>query len=120
MGKPQRGKIVAVLVISLLVIGFFLSIYITIDEKIPGNAVVVVTTEDKRYHSIHFDHVCVAGKTAQTMTLSEAEAKEFKPHSYCEELGYFRGNRQFLFHHLLSKVGFSVNSRWDRNGNWLW
>ena len=35
-----------------------------------------------------------------------------------DELGYFRGNRQFLFHHLLSKLGFPVNSRWDRNGNW--
>ena len=57
---------------------------------------------------------------AENMQLSEAEAKEFKPHSYCEELGYFRGNRQFLFHHLLSKLGFPVNSRWDRNGNWLW
>jgi Na+/melibiose symporter-like transporter len=120
MGRPQKGKIAAVIVISLLVIGFFLSIYITVDERIPGNAVVVVTLEDKLYHSIHFDHVCVAGKTAQTMTLSEAEAKGFKPHAYDEELGYFRGNRQFLFHHLLSKLGFPVNSRWDRNGNWLW
>jgi len=120
MGRPQTGKIVAVIVISLLVIGFFLSIYITVDEKIPENAVVVATTEDKLYHSIHFDHVCVAGKTAQTMTVSEVEAKGFKPHSYCEELGYFRGNRQFLFHHLLSKIGLPVNSRWDRNGNWLW
>jgi Na+/melibiose symporter-like transporter len=120
MGRAPKGKIVTVIVISLLVIGFFLSIYITVDEKIPGNAVVVATTEDKLYHSIHFDHVCVAGKTAQTMTVSEAEAKGYKPHSYCEELGYFRGNRQFLFHHLLSKLGFPVNSRWDRNGNWLW
>ena len=111
MGKPPKGKIAAVIVISLLVIGFFLSIYITVDEKIPGNAVVVATTEDKLYHSIHFDHVCVAGKTAQTMTLSEAEAKGFKPHHYCEELGYFKGNRQFLFHYLLSKLGFPVNSR---------
>jgi hypothetical protein len=25
-----------------------------------------------------------------------------------------------LFHHFLSKLGFPVNSRWDRNGNWLW
>ncbi len=120
MGKPQKGKIAVVILISLLVIGFFLSIYVTVDEKIPGNAVVVVTKEDKCFHSIHFDHICVVGKTAQTMSLSEAESNGFKPHSYCEELGYFRGNRQFLFHHLLSKLGFPVNSRWDRNGNWLW
>ncbi|MEJ2724483.1 MAG: hypothetical protein P8175_07530 [Deltaproteobacteria bacterium] len=116
----EKGKIGAVIVISLLVVGFFLSIYITVDEEIPGNAVVVVTVEDKLYHSIHFDHVCVAGKTAKTMTLSEAKAQGYKPHEHCEALGYFRGNRRFLFHHLLSKLGIQVNSRWDKNGNWLW
>jgi hypothetical protein len=93
----EKGKIIVVMVISLLVVAFFLSIYITIDEEVPGNAVVVVTTEDKLYHSIHFDHVCVAGKTAQTMTLSQARGKGYQPHTYCEELGYFRGNRRFLF-----------------------
>jgi len=82
----KKGKIVVVLLISLLVIGFFLTIYITVDEEIPGNAVVVVTVEDKQYHSIHFDHTCVAGKTAQTMTLSEAEAKDYTPHKYDEDL----------------------------------
>jgi hypothetical protein len=116
----EKGKIIAVIVISLFVIFFFLSIYITVDEVIPGYAVVVVTKEDKLYHSIHFDYVCVANKTAQTMTLSEAEAQGYKPHKYDEDLGYFRGNRQFLFYHLLSKLGISVNSRWDKNGNWLW
>lgn len=116
----EKGKIIIVIVICLLLVGFFLSIYMTTDEEIPGNAVVVVTTEDQLYHSIHFDHICVAGKTAQTMTLSEARAKGYQPHNYCEELGYFRGNRRFLFHHFLSKLGFPVNSRWDRNGNWLW
>jgi hypothetical protein len=116
----KKGKIVVVMLVSLLVIGFFLTIYITVDEEIPGNAVVVVTEEDKLYHSIHFDHICVAGKTAQTMTLSEAEAKGYKPHKHDEDLGYFQGNRQFLFYHLLSKLGVQVNSRWDRNGNWLW
>lgn len=116
----KKGKIAIVILISLLVVGFFLSIYVTVDEEIPGNAVVVVTTEDKLYHSIHFDHICVAGKTAKTMTVSEAKAKGYGPHEHCEELGYFRGNRRFLFHHLLSKLGIQVNSRWDRNGNWLW
>jgi hypothetical protein len=116
----EKGKIIIVIVICLLLVGFFLSISMTTDEEIPGNAVVVVTTEDSLYHSIHFDHICVAGKTAQTMTLSEARAKGYQPHNYCEELGYFRGNRRFLFHHFLSKLGFPVNSRWDRNGNWLW
>jgi hypothetical protein len=116
----EKGKIVAVIVISLVVVGFFLSIYITVEEKIPGNAVVVVTVEDKLYHSIHFDHVCVAGKTAKTMTLSEALAQGYKPDPHCEELGYFKGNRRFLFHQLLSKLGIPVNSRWDKNGNWTW
>jgi hypothetical protein len=120
MRIQEKGKIIVVIVISLLVIGFFLSIYITVDEEIPGNAVVVVTLEDKLYHSIHFDAICVAGKTAQTMTLSEARAKGYRPDPHCEELGYFKGNRRFLFHQLLSKLGFRVNSRWDRNGNWLW
>jgi hypothetical protein len=101
-------------------IGFFLSIYITVDEEIPGNAVVVVTVEDKMYHSIHFDEICVSGKTAKTMTLAEAVAKGFKPHQHCHNLGYFRGNRLFLFHYMLSKMGMKFNSRWDTNGNWLW
>ena len=70
----KKQKITSVILISLVVVGFFLSVYITLEENIPGNAVVVVTSEDKLYHSIHFDHICVAGKTANTMTLSEAEA----------------------------------------------
>jgi hypothetical protein len=118
MSKPIKILIVAL--VSLIVIGFFLSIYITVDEKMPGNGVVVATQEDKLYHSIHFDHICVFGKTAKTMSLSEALEKGFKPHKHDEDLGYFRGNRRFLFHHLLSKLGFPVNGRWDRNGNWLW
>lgn len=116
----EKGKTVAVILISLAVIGFFLSIYLAVDEELPGNAVVIVTLEDKLYHSIHFDHVCVAGKTAQTKSLSEALAQGYSPHDYDADLGYFKGNRQFLFHHLLSKFGFPVNSRWDKNGNWLW
>lgn len=118
MGKNQ--KIIAVISISLVVILLFLSIQITVEEEIPGNAVVVVTLEDKLYHSIHFDHICVTGKTAQTMTLSEALAAGYEPHSHDIDLGYFRGNRRFLFHHLLSKLGMKVNSRWDNEGNWLW
>ncbi|MFC1581025.1 hypothetical protein ACFL4N_08970, partial [Thermodesulfobacteriota bacterium] len=113
-------KIITVIVISLIVIGFFISIYVTVDETMPGNAIVVTTKEDKRYHSIHFDHICVAGKSAQTMTLHEALAKGYKPHKHCQDLGYFRGNRRFLFHHLLSKLGITINSRWDKDGNWLW
>ena len=74
----RKFKIVVVVLISLLVIAFFLSIYITVDEKIPGNAIVVVTAEDKLYHSIHFDHICIKGKTAKTMTLSEALSQGYK------------------------------------------
>jgi hypothetical protein len=120
MRTREKGKIAAVIFISLLVVGFFLSIYVTVDEEIPDNAVVVVTSEDKLYHSIHFDHICVTGKTAQTMTLAEARAKGYQAHKHCEELGYFKGNRRFLFHHIISRLGFPANSRWDRNGNWLW
>jgi hypothetical protein len=116
----EKGKIVSVVVISLLIIFFFISIYINVEETIPDNAVVVVTLEDKLYHSIHFDHVCVVGKTANTMTLSEALGKGFKPHPHCQDLGYFRGNRRFLFHDILSKLGMEITSRWDKNGNWLW
>ena len=116
----KKYKIITVVVISLIIIGFFLSIYITVDEKMPNNAVVVVTLEDKQYHSIHFDHICVTNKKAQTMTLSEAIEKGFKPHQHCQNLGYFKGNRRFLFHHVLSKLGMPINSRWDKNGNWLW
>jgi hypothetical protein len=118
MSKNQ--KIIAVILISLIVIGFFLSIYITIEETIPGNAVVVITLEDKLYHSIHFDRICVDGKTANSSTLAEAVAQGYKPHTHDQDLGYFRGNRRFLFHHLLSKLGVRVNSRWDKNGDWLW
>ena len=118
MGRNQ--KIVTVIVISLIIIALFLSIYITVEEKIPGKAVVVVTTEDKLYHSIYFDHICVTGKTAQTMTLIEALSKDYRPHAHDIDLGYFKGNRRFLFHHVLSKLGLEANSRWDKDGNWLW
>ena len=118
MGRNQ--KIIAVILISLAVILLFLSIYITVEETMPGNAIVVVTLEDKLYHSIHFDYICVAGKTLQTMTYSEALANGYKPHSHDVDLGYFTGNRRFLFHHILSKLGMKVNSRWDSEGNWLW
>ncbi len=116
----KKYQIVVVILISLLIVGFFLSIYISVEEEIPGNAVVVVTLEDKQYHSIHFDYICVAGLTAETMTRAEAEADGFKPHAHCQDLGYFKGNRLFLFHYILSKLGVRVNSRWDENGNWLW
>ena len=118
MGKTL--KIVAVILISLFLIAFFLGIYITVDEKIPDNAVVVVTLEDKLYHSIHFDYICVAGKTARTMVLFEAKEKGFKQDSHCQDLGYFRGNSLFLYQYILSKVGIKYSSRWDKNGDWLW
>ena len=118
MHKAQ--KTLVVILISVIVLCFFLSIYIAVDETMPGNTIVVVTMEDKMYHSIHFDHICLAGKTARTITLAEAVEQGFKPHGHDEDLGYFRGTRRFLFHHLLSKLGIQVNSRWDKNGNWLW
>jgi hypothetical protein len=116
----KEYQIITVISVSALLVGFFLSIYITVQEHIPSNAVVVITLEDKLYHSIHFDYICVAGKTAQTTTLADAIKRGFKPDPHCQELGYFRGNTRFLFHHLLSELGIAVNSRWDKNGNWLW
>lgn len=118
MGK--RGKITVVIVICLVMVAFFLGIYVTVDEEMPENAVVVVTLEDKHYHSIHFDYGAVAGKTAKTMALSEAKRQGFTPHQHSIDLGYFRGNRLFLYQHVLSKIGIQYNSRWDKNGNWLW
>ncbi len=118
MGKKFR--IITVILISLFIIGFFLSVYITVDEKMPDNAVVVITLEDKLYHSIYFDYSCVENKTAKTTTLAEAKAKGFKPDPHCQSLGYFRGNTRFLLYHLLSKLGIKGNSRWDKNGSWLW
>lgn len=116
----NRYKILIVILICLLLVGFFLSIAVTVQEEIPGNAIVVVTLEDKHYHSIHFDYICIAAKSAKTMPLGLAKESGFTPHQHCEDLGYFKGNRRFLFHHLLSKLGVRVNSRWDENGNWLW
>ena len=118
MGK--NAKTLTVVLISVLLIGFFFSIYVTKEEGVPGNAIVVVTLEDQLYHSIHFDHVCVAGKTAKSMTVAQATSKGYRPHVYDLDLNYFRGNRRFLFHDLLSQIGVQVNSRWDRTGNWLW
>ncbi|MDY6881767.1 MAG: hypothetical protein V2J25_03535 [Desulfatiglans sp.] len=118
MGK--KYQIVTVIVVSLVVVAFFLSIYISVEETMPDNTVVVITLEDKLYHSIHFDYLCVAGKTAKTTTLSEARSKGYKPDPHCQSLGYFRGNKRFLFHHLLAKLGIKANSRWDRYGSWLW
>lgn len=116
----RKSTIIIVILVIAFIIGFFLSIYITVDETMPSNAVVIVTLEDKLYHSIYFDRLCVADKTANTMTLSEAIEEGYKPHTYDQELGYFKGTRRFYFHHLLSKIGISINSRWDKNGNWLW
>jgi hypothetical protein len=116
----KRLKITVVIVICLLVVAFFLGIYVTVDEEMPENAVVVVTLEDKRYHSIHFDYGAVAGKTAKTMPLSEAKRQGFSPHQHSIDLGYFKGNRLFLYQYVLSKIGIHYNSRWDKNGNWLW
>jgi hypothetical protein len=116
----KLSKIIIVIAISILLVGFFLGIYITVDEKMPSNAVVVVTLEDKHYHSIHFDYIEVAGKTAKTMTLTEALKNGFKPDPHSQELGYFYGNRLFLYQYLLSKLGIRYNSRWDHDGNWLW
>lgn len=118
MGKTSKA--VTVILISLLLLLFFVSIYVSVEETMPGNSIVVVTEEDKRYHSIHFDHICLEGKHAKTMTLDEARAAGLKPHAHDEDLGYFRGNRRFLFHDLLARFGIQVNSRWDKNGNWLW
>jgi hypothetical protein len=118
MRKKSQGITAAI--ISILLIAFFLSIYISVEENIPDNAVVVITAEDRQYHSIHFDYACVAGKTAKTTTLAEASRMGYQPDPHCQELGYFTGNTRFLFHHMLSKMGFRVNSRWDADGNWLW
>jgi hypothetical protein len=118
MGKTS--KTIVVVMITLLVLFFFLSVYISVEETMPGNAIVVITEEDHLYHSIHFDHICLEGKSAKTMTLSEARARGLQPHAHDEDLGYFRGNRRFLFHDLLAAIGIQVNSRWDKNGNWLW
>lgn len=118
MGK--KYQIATVILVSALLVGFFLSIFVTVEENMPGNAIVVITVEDKLYHSIHFDYICVAGKTARTTTLREAVDGGFRPDPHCDDLGYFSGNKRFFFHHLLSKIGVTVNSRWDRNGNWLW
>jgi hypothetical protein len=120
MAIKKKYQVITIALISFLLVGFFLSIYFTVEEKMPNNAVVVITLEDKLYHSIHFDHLCVSGKTAKTTALGEAVAKGYKPDAHCQNLGYFRGNRRFLFHHLLSKLGFEVSSRWDKYGNWLW
>ena len=116
----KHHKIAVVIFLSLVMIGLFLSIFITVEETIPANAVVIATEEDKLYHSIFGGYKCLMGKEARTMTLSEAVRQGYKPHSYDKDLGYFRGNRRFLFHHMLSKLGINVNSRWDSNGDWLW
>lgn len=118
MGKTFKA--VTVVFITLLVLLFFYSIYVSVEETMPGNTVVVVTEEDKLYHSIHFDHICLEGKRAKTLTLAEARSAGFSPHPHDEDLGYFRGNRRYLFHDLLAGLGIQANSRWDKNGNWLW
>ena len=118
MGK--LSKIVIVIIISLILVAFFLGIYITVDEEIPNNAVVVVTLEDKHYHSIHFDYIAVAGKTAKTMLLSEARAQGYEADQHSRNLAYFKGNRLFLYQYILKNFGIQYNSRWDKSGNWLW
>lgn len=113
-------KIAVVIFLSLVMIGLFMSIFITVEESPPDNTVVIVTEEDKVYHSIFGGYKCLMGKTAKTMSLSEALQEGYAPHQYDIDLGYFRGNRRFLFHHMLSKLGVNVNSRWDSNGDWRW
>jgi hypothetical protein len=115
-----RGKITVVVVVCLLLTAFFLGVSVTVREEIPENAMVVVTIEDKHYHAIHVDSDALAGKTAKTMPLSAARQKGFKPDPQSIDRGYFRGNRLFLYQYVLSKIGIHYNSRWDKNGNWLW
>ena len=115
----KKYQVITVATICLFLIGFFLSIYVTVEEELPANAVVVITLEDKLYHSIHFDFISVSGKTEKTTTLDESLTQGYKRSPHDENLGYFRGNRRFLFHHLLSKLGLPVNSGWDRFGNWF-
>ena len=98
----KHYKILVVIFLSLIMVGLFLSIFITVDETIPDNATVIVTKEDKLYHSIFGGYKCFNGKELETMTLSEAVKQGYKPHQYDVDLGYFRGNRRFLFHHILS------------------
>jgi len=119
-GMTKKSQIIITVIVTLFLLAFFLSIYVTVEEEMPGNAVVVITLEDGLYHSIHFDQTCVAGKQAQTTSLEEALKKGFHPDPHCAELNYFKGNTRFLFHDLLARIGVSVNSRWDRDGNWRW
>jgi len=113
------SKIIVAALISLLLIAFFLGIYITVDEKIPDNAVVLVTSKNKLYHSIHFDNTCYVPPMIK-MELSEAKEKAYKPDPHCQDLGYFRGSNLFLYQYILSKLGMQYNSRWDNAGDWLW
>lgn len=117
--KNKHKIISAIFVISLLIF-FFMSIYITVEEEMPNNAVVIISLEDGLYHSIHFDFICLENKTAKTTTLADAIAEGYKPDPHCQSLGYFRGNTRFLLYQLLFKLGVEVDSRWDKYGNWLW
>jgi hypothetical protein len=120
LGMTIRSQIIITVIVTFFLIAFFLSIYVTVEEKMPGNAVVVITPEDGLYHSIHFDQTCVADKQALATSLDEAIKKGLRPDPRCDALNYFKGNTRFLFHDLLARMGVSVNSRWDREGNWRW
>jgi hypothetical protein len=120
LGMTKRSQIIITVIVTLVLIAFFLSSYVTVEEEMPGSAVVVITPENGLYHSIHFDQTCVAGKQALTTSLDEAIKRELRPDPRCEALNYFKGNTRFLFHDLLARMGVSVNSRWDREGNWRW
>jgi hypothetical protein len=120
LGMTKRSQIIITVIITLFLIAFFLSIYVTVEEKMPGNALIVITLENGLFHSIHFDETCVAGKKALTTSLDEALKKGALPDPHCDALNYFQGNTRFLFHDLLARIGVSVNSRWDREGNWRW
>jgi hypothetical protein len=116
----KRAKITALIVLCLVLGAILTGVYITVEEQIPENALVVVTLEDKHYHSIYFDYDGVAAKTAKTMSLSEAKKQGFRPHQQSIGLGYFTGNRLFLYQYVVSKIGIQYNGRWDKNGDWLW
>ena len=79
----KKYQIITVVIISVFLVAFFLSIYITVEEKMPGNAVVVITIEDRLYHSIHFDYICLAKKTAKTTTSAKAVAKGYPARKRC-------------------------------------
>jgi hypothetical protein len=79
----EKGKIAVVILLIVIIIAFFLSIYFTVDEEIPGDrksecggAMKPFKTEVKRDGYVLWHKCMICGKVAKNRSSKEDEFEE--------------------------------------------